>query len=308
MLTSLAADELDFGDLFRASANAYVIFDRDLVIAGCNDAYLRAVGRQDSAEILGRPVFEAFPVDPASDSFRILWASLQRVLATGEPDHVALVPYDTSRPGEPPAIRYWSATHTPVRNRHGVLAYILQHTVDVTELQTLRERDARANIAETGVLVRAKEVQAARDQVLAEIAQLRELFAQAPGFIAVLTGPEHVFHLANDAYRRVVGRDNLVGRRLADALPEVVGQGFIELLDRVRLSGEPYVGQAAPVFLLPAGGDAPELRHVDFVYQPIRDAAGGVTGIYHRHDGCQVLQTPGGMNTGERRFDLGVGS
>jgi PAS domain S-box-containing protein len=279
VLTRLATEELDLEDLFRASANAYVIFDRDLVIVGCNDAYLRAVGRQDSAEILGRPVFEAFPVDPASDSFRILWASLQRVLATNRPDHIAVVPYDTSRPGEPPATRYWSATHTPLRNRQGGLAYILQHTVDVTELQTLRARDARGNIAESGVLARAQAVQASRDRVLAEMAQLRDLFAQAPGFLAVLTGPEHVFHLANDAYRRLVGRDNLIGRSLAEALPEVVGQGFVELLDRARMTGEPYVGAAVPVFLLPAGGGGPELRHVDFVCQPIRDAEGGVSGI-----------------------------
>ncbi|MCM5557325.1 PAS domain-containing protein [Pleomorphomonas sp. JP5] len=280
MFSKLAADDLDLRDLFNASANAYVIFTRELMIAGCNDAYLKAVGRDSRDEIIGQHLFEAFPADPASDGYRILTASFDRVLKTDQPDHVALVPYDTSRPGEPPALRFWSATHTPLRNKDGELAYILQHTQDVTELQLLRERDARANMAESGVLARAQAVQTVSDKLSGEIALLRELFEQAPGFIAVLTGPTHVFQLANDAYRRLVGRSNLVGLSLAEALPEVVGQGFTDILDEVWRTGEPFSGQDMPVFLRWGGMPDPELRHVDFVYQPIRDAQGEMTGIF----------------------------
>ena len=85
--------------------------------------------------------------------------------------------------------------------------------------------------------------------------------------------------MANGAYRRLVRRDDLVGRGVAEALPEVVGQGFIQLLDTVRQSREPYVGQAVPVFLTSPKDGVQELRHVDFVYQPIQDEAGEVTGI-----------------------------
>lgn len=279
MFSKLAADDLDLRDIFNASANAYVILTRDLVIAGCNEAYLKAVGRNDRDEIVGRHMFEAFPADPASDEYRILNASFDRVLATNQPDHVALIPYNTSRPGEPPVVRFWSATHMPLRNRDGELAYILQHTEDVTELQTLRERSARANMAESGVLARAQAVQTASDRLFGEIALLRDLFEQAPGFIAVLTGPTHVFQLANDAYRRLVGRDDLIGLSVAEALPEVVGQGFIDILDDVWRTGAPYSGQALPVFLKRPSGRS-TLRHVDFVYQPIRDAQGEVTGIF----------------------------
>jgi PAS domain S-box-containing protein len=280
MFSKLAADDLNLRDLFNASANAYVIFTRDLVIAGCNDAYLRAVGRDSRDEIVGRHLFEAFPADPASEGYRVLSSSLNRVLETNQPDHVALVPYDTSRPGEPPSIRFWSATHSPLRNRDGELAYILQHTEDVTELKALRERDARANMAESGVLARAQALQTASDKLFVEIALMRDLFEQAPGFIAVLTGPTHVFQLANDAYRRLVGRGNLVGHSVAEALPEVVGQNFLSVLDEVWRTGEPFTGQDMPVFLRWSGMAQPELRHVDFVYQPIRDAQGEMTGIF----------------------------
>ncbi len=280
MFSKVTTDDLDLRDLFNASANAYVIFTRDLVIAGCNDAYLKAVGRSSRDEIIGRPVFEAFPADPGSDEYRILMASFSRVLATNQPDHIALIPYSTARPGEPPVVRYWSATHTPLRNKDGELAYILQHTEDVTELQALRQRDARGNMAESSVLARAQAVQTASEKVFGEIALLRDLFEQAPGFIAVLTGPDYIIREANEAYRRLVGRDNLLGRPLAEVLPEIVQQGFVNILDHVRLTGEPYAGQAVPIYLQAAGKADPELRHVDFVYQPIRDVAGEVTGIF----------------------------
>lgn len=279
MFSKLATDDLDLKEIFNASANAYVILTRDLVIAGCNDAYLKAVGRDDRDEIVGRHMFEAFPADPASDEYRILSSSFNRVLETNQPDHIALIPYNTSRPGEPPVVRFWSATHMPLKNKEGELAYILQHTEDVTELQTLRAHSARANMTESSVLARAQAVQTTSDRLFGEIALMRDLFEQAPGFIAVLTGPNHVFQLANDAYRRLVGRDALVGLSVAEALPEVVGQGFIDILDEVWQTGAPYSGQALPVLLQRPGGRT-TLRHVDFVYQPIRDTQGEVTGIF----------------------------
>lgn len=280
MFSSVDTGQLNLEDLFNSSPNAYVIFDLQLRIAGCNDAYLCAVGRARREDIVGQYVFSAFPVPAESPSYRIVKASLDRVIATGQRDDIALVPYDTSAPGQPPAMRYWSATHTPLFDRAGHLAYILQHTVDVTELHTLRKRNAGLNMAEAGVLLRAREVQAANEQVFAEAALMRTLFANAPGFVAVLTGPNHIFRLANDAYATLVGRRDLIGRSLAEALPEVVEQGFLDLLDMVRDSGEPYVGRAVPVMLRNVADGPAERHHVDFVFQPIRDAVGAVTGVF----------------------------
>lgn len=280
MFSSVDTDQLNLEDLFNSSPNAYVIFDLQLRIAGCNDAYLRTVGRARREDIVGQYLFSAFPVPPNSPSYRIVKASLDRVIATGQRDDIALVPYDTSAPGQPPAMRYWSATHTPLYDRTGHLLYILQHTVDVTELYTLRKRNAGLNIAEAGVLLRAREVQAASEQVFAEAALMRTLFADAPGFIAVLTGPDHTFRLANDAYSALVGRRDLIGRTVAEALPEVVEQGFLDLLDMVRDSGEPYIGRAVPVVLRNATDGPAERHHVDFVFQPIRDAVGAVAGVF----------------------------
>ncbi|MBP2296518.1 PAS domain S-box protein [Azospirillum rugosum] len=125
----------------------------------------------------------------------------------------------------------------------------------------------------------------ANARLAAEGERLRELFRQAPGFMCVLRGRDHVFELANDAYHRLVGTRALIGRSVQEAFPEIADpqmpdQGFFQLLDRVYDSGEPFVGHALPVTLVRAPGTPAEERFVTFVYQPIKDAEGRVTGIF----------------------------
>jgi PAS domain S-box-containing protein len=114
----------------------------------------------------------------------------------------------------------------------------------------------------------------------AESGRLQRLFHQAPGFMALLRSPEHVFELANDAFCRLVGHRELVGKSVREAFPEVVGQGFFELLDRVYTSREPFLGRMLPLKVQAQPDAAPEERFVDFVYQPITEADGRVTGIF----------------------------
>ncbi len=113
-----------------------------------------------------------------------------------------------------------------------------------------------------------------------ELERLRGMFEQAPGFMVLLRGPEHVFELVNAAYYKVTGPRPLLGKPVREALPEVAGQGFYELLDRVYATGEPYVGRAMAINLHRTPGGAREQRFLNFIYQPIRDAAGQVTGIF----------------------------
>src|SRR5688572_23954133 len=125
----------------------------------------------------------------------------------------------------------------------------------------------------------AAERRAALEAARAEQRLLEEVFDLSPAFLAVLRGPEHVFELANPAYSRLVGHRPLVGRRLRDALPELAGQGFEELLTQVYRTGEPYVGNEVQVELQVEHGGVLVPRHVNFVYQPMRGAGGAVTGI-----------------------------
>lgn len=107
-----------------------------------------------------------------------------------------------------------------------------------------------------------------------------QMFEQAPGFMAVMTGPSHVFELTNAAYRQLVGHRNVLGQPVRQALPEIEGQGFFELLDQVYRTGEPFVGTALKALLQREPGAPTEERYVDLIYQPVRDPDGRVIGIF----------------------------
>jgi PAS domain S-box-containing protein len=149
----------------------------------------------------------------------------------------------------------------------------------------IREEDGRVvaffnPAAETTAQVVAeRRLEEAR--VAAERAEhrIREVFAQAPAFLAVLRGPEHRFEFTNDAYDRLIGHRPVVGQRVLDALPEMASQGFIDLLDRVFTTGESFVGRAIPVMIERTPGHAREQHFLDFVYKPLTGHDGTIEGI-----------------------------
>jgi PAS domain S-box-containing protein len=273
----------DFRALAESSPNAYMLLDPELRYVWANAAYLKVVGRAAN-QILGRGLFEAFPSE--GESRRQLERAVREVFAERRPTTLALIPYAIARPDGVLEHRWWTATHTPLFAPDGSVAYLLQHTADVTELQRLREavdsasREAEQALAERDLFRHARALQEANTSLMTETARFRGLFLQAPGFIAVLRGPDHVFEFANNAYRDLVGRGDLVGRPLREALPEVVGQGFIRLLDGVLKERKAHVGRDVRVMLQRDPQRPLQERFVDFIYQPVIEADGSVSGVF----------------------------
>ena len=112
-----------------------------------------------------------------------------------------------------------------------------------------------------------------------ERARVLDMFDKAPGFMAILQGPRHIFERANQAYYALVGERSLIGRSVSEAFPDLAEQGFAQLLDQVYATGEPWFGQAVPVSLERRPGIVEEL-YIDVVYQPFVDEEGRVTGIF----------------------------
>lgn len=205
-------------------------------------------------EVLGRPVLEVTPGEPVGSEASEIMERLQRGESWSGEFRLSRKDGTTF-----PAL----GTGTPVHDESGELVGIIGVTRDLTEIKEAEEERER--------LIRALEFERTR---------LADLFEVSPAFICVLRGPEHVFELANPAYRRLVGDRKLVGRPVREALPEVAGQGYLELLDRVYRTGQPYVGEEAPVVIRGEPDGEPRERYVNFLYHPLRNEEDDVTGTF----------------------------
>lgn len=113
-----------------------------------------------------------------------------------------------------------------------------------------------------------------------ELDRMRELLESAPSFMAVLKGPDHVFEITNAAYLQVIGHRNVIGKPIREAMPDIEGQGFYELLDTVFTTGERFVGRGVEIELQHAPGAPVEKGYLNFLYQPIRNEDGEITGVF----------------------------
>ena len=215
---------IDFREIFDRIPSPYMLLDRDYKYVAANAAYLNTLQRRWE-DIEGAYIFDAFPSE--GESRASLEASLAQARDKGEVTELPLIHYAIERPahlGGGFEDRIWSATHTPIPDETGATRYILQHTQDVTAIQRLKEAafgSRSATMLGDDVLRRAETVQS-------QSRQLRNLFMQAPSFMAVLRGPDHVFDLANNAYAQLIGHREVTGLPLAEALPEVAEQGFVD--------------------------------------------------------------------------------
>ena len=111
-------------------------------------------------------------------------------------------------------------------------------------------------------------------QLEASELRFRGLLEGAPAIICTVRGPDHVYEMANEECRRMIGRGDIVGRRVADVLPEIAEQGLLSILDGVLASGEPFVAHAMPILLRPTPDAEPVERHLNVVVQAIEEADG----------------------------------
>jgi signal transduction histidine kinase/DNA-binding response OmpR family regulator len=278
-------DRLQFRDLLRLfeQAPGFVCFFRgpDHVYELQNKAHHRLAEFKD---IIGKPVRVALPELDGQGFFELL----DTVFRTGEPFVGEALPLTVSPPhGGAPEHRFIDFIYQPIVGDSGAVVGIFSQGSDVTD-RMLAQRRLQAKQLELEQMV------AERTQALADMraalalaqelqgakAHLQRLFEQAPGFICVLQGKDHVYELANQAYRTLFGEHDLIGQALGTVSPEVEGQGFLELLDEVYASGKPFVGRSMPLQLRQSP-DAPlAMRYLDFVYQPVLGADGQVSGIF----------------------------
>jgi PAS domain S-box-containing protein len=213
-----------------------------------NDSYAAFAGSRDPG-LLGMKVLEAWP-EAADLNSNVLKTCLAGGTLSYEDQPLILY-----RDGEPDEV-WVDLDYSPILDADGKAVAVFAVVVETTD-KVLSER-----------------------WLSGEHDRLRLLFDQAPGFMAILNGPDHVFDIINPAYLQLVGHRDIVGRSVREALPEIAGQGFLELLDEVYTTGEPFTGKALRVDLQREKSSTSEEKHIDLVYQPIRDRKGKITGIF----------------------------
>ncbi len=119
----------------------------------------------------------------------------------------------------------------------------------------------------------------AREELAWQQAYLQEVFQQAPVGITIVRGRDFIVDLANPGICAIWGRkpEEVLGKPVTEALPEVASQGIMKLLEGVLTTGEPYVAHELPVVLERNG--RLEVVYLNFVYHPKRDSHGNITGV-----------------------------
>ncbi|MCD2341966.1 PAS domain-containing protein [Ideonella azotifigens] len=217
-----------------------------------NDAYRESLGPEKHPAILGIPGRRAW-----AEIWHLIGPQILQVLAGGGATwhQNQLVPI--IRHGCLDDV-YWTYSFGPIDDESaangvgGVLVLVTE-----TTRQVMAERQAKLNHA-----------------------RLASLFEQAPNFMAMLSGKDHRFELVNPAYERLIGRRDVMGLPFSQAIPEAVDQGYVDLLDQVFATGEPYIAAYAKFRSQPATDVPPDERIVDFVFQPTFDNRGEVDGIF----------------------------
>lgn len=236
-----------------------------------NDGYAEILGSKHPWAI-GRPFLEVW--SEIADDLRPIVAETMG----GRPVHMDDITLMMERHGYTEETHF-AFSYTPIRGENGRIDGFFCPCTETTQ-QVMAER-----------------------RLATESQRQRRLFERAPGFITILSGPEHVFDFVNEAYARLFGGRQFVGRTVREVFPDLEGQGFFERLDRVYETGERYAAHHVPVQLQAADGQSMEPRFLDFIYEPVTDDSGRVTGIFcEGHDVTDQVSAQAALRTSEERY------
>jgi PAS domain S-box-containing protein len=214
-----------------------------------NDAYRPSIREDKHPSALGQRGAECWP-----EIWSIIGPQIDAVMTSGEASwhENQLVPI--VRNGQLEDV-YWTYGYSPVRLSSGAIAGTLVVCTETTQS-----------------IIAGRQLQH-------EQRRLADLFQQAPAFFTVLDGPDFIFEMVNPPYEALIGQRELLGKSVREAVPETESQGFIKLLENVYETGIPYIGRGTPIQLARSAGQPLEMRYIDFVYQPRREADGTISGI-----------------------------
>jgi PAS domain S-box-containing protein len=214
-----------------------------------NDAFVPILGNKHPAA-LGRPALGEVWRE-AADALEPLFAKV----FSGEPVHMEDFAVMLDRRGRLEEAHF-AYSYTPVRDEKGDVVALFGACQEITE-RTLAER-----------------------RRVAEQERQRRAFEQAPGFVIVMRGPDHTVEFVNNAHRRLFASHDWTGKTIRQAFPGLADHGFFEQMDAVYATGEAFEARGAEARYRTSPRSPEEIRYLDFIYAPLVDEHGAVTGIF----------------------------
>ncbi len=227
---------------------ACIFTSKKLIISAANETML-AYWDVDAVQI-GKPLEEVLPILKDQPFISLL----QNIFETGESYTSLEAPARLTRNGVE-QILYFDFTYVPLKDETGLVYAILNVATDVTARVQLHKK------------------------VKAEQKQFLDLFENAAVAVAVLD-KNLVFEKANPFYLSLVNRtaNQLINKPLLEAIPEIKGQGFDDLLHEVIKTGKPYAAQAVKAEI--TKNEKLQTIYVDLTFQPLILETGEIEGVF----------------------------
>ena len=222
-----------------------------------NDAYAVFAGARHP-KLLGSKVREGWP-EVAAFNDNVMKVGLAGGTLQYKDQELTLI-----RTGRPETA-WMNLDYSPVYDESGKPAGVMAIVIETTE-RVLADRSKAA-----------------------EQERQRRLFEQAPGFIIIMSGPDHVVEFVNDAHRRVFNSHDWVGKPIRQAFPSIEGQGFFQVLDSVYATGISRQFSDQAVRYRREAAATAETRYLTFTYAPTYNDDNKVSGIFC--EGFDVSET-----------------
>lgn len=227
-----------------------LIFWGPELITFYNDAFRPSLGNNGKhPSSLGQRGEESW-----AESWPVIGPMIHTIMAGGDAVWFEDQKLPIYRDGEM-SFAYWTYSFSPLIDDTGSVNGILVTCTETTQAVLSREKTEEAQ------------------------QQALTFFEQWPVAVAIIDRDDLVFRMANPLYGFLVGRkpDDIIGKSLLDALPELAGQGFDQLLNEVVDTGKPYIANEVAVELV--RNNTLETIYVNLTYQPRRDANHHIVGI-----------------------------
>jgi PAS domain S-box-containing protein len=238
----LEKNEHRFRNLVENAPNPICILKGEQMTLELANAWIYKIWHVDE-KALGKPFLEIVP-EMKDQPFM---GYLLEVFHTGITHYGIEEPAHFVREDGTTEIFYFNFFYQPYHEDDGTRSGVMVVATDVTEQIVSRKK---------------MEIQAT---------MVENLLINAPAFVCTLVGPDHVYGLVNERYQALFGKRAIQGKPMMEALPELQGQGFDLILDKVYKTGEIYLGINVPASLARDKNLEPEDRFFNFSYQPMYD-------------------------------------